>query len=126
MFGFTGDGSGKRYWFLDDVSVVDIIAPSIELLENPSFDNSTTALTGWTQYCTSTCSGGSINGGQVVSGTNCSTNNCYMDHCYGGGIIDFLSQTFTTTIGHVYTISFWIIDFGSGANGATKAYVDIY
>jgi hypothetical protein len=126
MFGFMGDGSGQRIWFLDDVSVVDIIAPSNQLLQNPSFDNSTTALTGWTQYCTSTCTGGSSTGGQVATGVNCTSTNCYMDHCYGGSNIDFLSQSFSTTIGHVYTISFWIIDFGSGPNGATRAYFDNY
>jgi hypothetical protein len=55
MFGFTTDpgGGANRYWFLDDVSVVDIATSAIQLLENPSFDNSTSALTDWTQYCTS-------------------------------------------------------------------------
>jgi len=126
MFGFVGDGSGLRYWFLDNVSIVDVTAPSIQLLQNPSFENSTTTLTGWTQYCTSTCLFGSINAGQVTTGLNCMSNNCYVDHCYGGSAIDFLSQTFSANIGHVYTISFWIIDYGIGLNGATKAYVDIY
>ncbi len=126
MFGFMGDGSGQRIWFLDDVSVVDVIAPSMQLLQNPSFDNSTTSLTGWTQYCTDTCTGGSSTGGQVATGANCTSTNCYMDHCYGGPEIDFLSQSFVTTSGHVYTISFWIIDFGSGGNAQTKAYADIY
>ena len=126
MFGFTADGSGKRMWFLDDVSIVDIVAPTVQLLQNPSFDNSTTALTGWTQYCTSTCPSGSANGGQVATGINCTSTNCYMDRCYGGGAFDLLSQTFPTIIGHNYSISFDILDFGSGANGGTKAYVDMY
>jgi hypothetical protein len=126
MFGFMGDGSGQRIWYLDDVSVVDVIAPSIQLLRNPNFDNSTTALTGWTQYCTSTCTGATSTGGQVTTGGNCLSTNCYMDYCHGGMDIDFLSQSFVTILGHVYTISFWIIDFGSGGSGATKAYADIY
>jgi hypothetical protein len=128
MFGFRGDaaGGGQRYWYLDDVSVVDVTAPGIQLLQNPSFENSTTALTGWNQWCTSTCPSGSTNAGQVASGSNCKSSNCYMDHCYGGGAIDFLSQTILATIGHVYTISFWIFDYGSGPNGATNAYVDVY
>jgi hypothetical protein len=51
-----------------------------------------------------------------------------MDHCYGGGpsIVDFLSQNSPSTIGHVYTFSFWIMTMGSGPNMQTKAYVDFY
>jgi hypothetical protein len=54
-----------------------------------------------------------------------------MDYCYGGGPpnpagVDFLSQTFPTTIGHVYTISFWIRGYGTGPNMATNAYADFY
>jgi hypothetical protein len=45
MFSFRGDAAGGRVWFLDDVSVVAVTAPGIELLRNPSFDNSTTTLT---------------------------------------------------------------------------------
>jgi hypothetical protein len=124
MFGFMCDPSGNNYWFLDDVSVVDVNAPSIELLQNHNFDNSTSTLTGWTQWCTSTCTSG--NAGQVTSDSNCTSTNCYIDRCYGSGAIDFLSQTFSTTPGNVYTISFWIKDFGSGSNVSSKAYVDIY
>ncbi len=130
MFGFVGDGAGNRIWFLDDVSVVDVTVPTIQLLQNPSFDNSTTALTGWTQYCTSTCTPPPVGAypGKVATGANCTSTNCYMDHCFGGPAIDFLSQTFPTTVTHVYNISFCIIDFGPNGtpNGATKAYVDIY
>jgi hypothetical protein len=125
MFGFTADGNRQNAWFLDDVSIVDVTTPSSQLLQNPSFDNSTTALTGWTQYCTSTCP--SVNdAGKVTFGPNCTSTNCYVDHCYGGPVIDFLSQTVSTTIGHVYTISFSITDFGSGPNGGSWAYVDFY
>jgi hypothetical protein len=121
-----GDASGTRLWFLDDVSIVDVAAPTIQLLQNPRFDNSTTALTGWNQFCTSTCIYGSSTAGQVATGANCTSTNCYMDYCHGGSAIDFLSQSFLTTIGDVYTISFWILDYGTGPNGATKAYVDFY
>jgi hypothetical protein len=121
MFGFVGDGAAGRYWYIDSVSVVDVTTPTIQLLQNPGFDNSTTALTDWTQYCTSTC--GSDAGEVVTSG--CVSGNCYMDHCHGGGEIDFLSQSFVTTIGHIYTISFWIIDSGTGPDGTTVAYVDL-
>jgi hypothetical protein len=49
-----------------------------------------------------------------------------VDYFYGNGLIDFLSQTFSATIGHVYTISFWITDYRTGPNGATKAYMSIF
>jgi hypothetical protein len=128
LFGFIEDpgGGAQRYWFLDDVSVVDVTNTSVQLLQNPSFDNSTTALTGWTQYCTSVCPVGQA--GRVITGSNCTSTNCYMDHCYGGGpnTVDFLSQTFPTTIGHVYTFSFWIMTMGSGPTMQTKGYVDFY
>jgi hypothetical protein len=125
MFGFTSDSSGLRRWLLDDVFVGAFIANSTELIQNGGFENSTTTLTGWTQYCTSTCPNGSVNAGQAYYDAN-TTNNYYMDHCYGVGAIDFLSQTFSTTIGQLYAISFWILDYGLGPNGATIAYVDIY
>jgi hypothetical protein len=126
MFGFMAEPNGQRVIFLDNVSIVDVIAPSIQLLQNPSFDNSSATLTGWTQYCTSSCTQTGAFGGKVASGSNCSSTNCYADYCYGTGI-DFLSQTFPTTIGHVYELSFWIIDWGiTGPNMATKLYIDIY
>ncbi len=124
MFGFTSDTYGIRSWYLDTVSVVDVSAPGTQLLQNPGFDNSTTALTGWIQYCGTTCGGGA---GKVTT-TGCQSMNCYVDGCnatISTTKIDFLSQTFPTTIGHIYTISFWIIDGGSGLNGLSKAYVDI-
>jgi len=125
MFGFTSDSSGQRAWFLDTVSVVAFIVNATELIQNPGFENSSTTLTDWTQYCTNTCLNGSATAGQVYSSAN-SSNNFYVDHCYGVGAIDFLSQTFPTTIGHLYRISFRILDYGSGPDGASNAYVDIY
>jgi hypothetical protein len=125
MFGLTRDSYGSYYWFLDTVSVVDVSAPGTQLLQNPGFDNSTTALTGWIQYCGTTCGGGA---GKVTT-TGCQSMNCYVDGCnatISTTKIDFLSQTFPTTIGHIYTISFWIVSSGSGANLFSKAYVDIY
>lgn len=127
VFAFKADGSGQRHWYLDDVSVVDTANTNIELLDNGNFDNSSTDLTGWTQWCTNTCpSPSSTNAGQATSSGNCYSNNCYVDHCYGGGALDYLGQTFAATVGNTYTISFRIIDFGTGPNGATKAYVNVY
>lgn len=125
-FAFLCDGSGQRYWYLDDVSVVDTANPSIELLQNPSFENSSSTLIGWIQSCTNTCPSPSLNGGKATSSGNCYSGSCYVDHCYGSGATDYLSQTFMATVGHIYTISFRIYDYGTGPNGATKAYVNVY
>ena len=43
-------------YYLDSVSVIDNSAPLIQLLTNPSFENSTITITGWIQSCESTCS----------------------------------------------------------------------
>lgn len=121
MFGFQNENNRK--YILDTLSVVDNSAPAVELLMNPSFENSTTA-TGWTQWCSSTC-GSTF--GVVVSGANCylSTGNCFSDNCYASLGIDFLGQSFPTTVGHTYKISFRLILDGSGTTSANRFYADI-
>jgi hypothetical protein len=123
MFGFQTDGFGSHNWYLDTVSVFDVIAPGTQLLQNPGFDNSTTAVIDWSQYCGSSCSSPG-----TITSTSCQSINCYVNQCSttsGSTPMDFLSQSFPTTIGHIYTISFWLIDTGSGFNGLSKVYVDI-
>ncbi len=104
IFGFSVTSTSYNY--LDDVSVFDNSAPSIQLLNNPSFENSTTNLIGWTTWCgnSTTCSTGFP--GQVLANiSSCHSGNCYYDHCRTG--YDYLSQSFPATIGDNYTISFW-------------------
>lgn len=122
MFGFQNENNRKYY--LDTVSIVDSSAPSIQLLKNPGFENSTTIATDWVQWCTSTCGGFS---GNVTFGTNCylSTGNCFVDNCYATSGIDFLGQSFPTIAGHRYSISFWLILGGGGTTAANKFYADI-
>jgi hypothetical protein len=116
MFGFKGYG-GMDYTFLDSVSVVDSNASSIQLLNNPDFEDSTSSLTDWETWCTSACGSGA---GQVTSGSNCSSGNCYADHCQAN--FDYLAQSFPATIGHTYTISFWLMQTGGPM---AAIYVDI-
>jgi hypothetical protein len=100
---------------LDDVSVVDVIAPTVQLLDNPSFDNSTANLTSsWGAWCATASICGSGTPGQLLanSGT-CHSNNCYVDHCHQPNF-DYLLQDFSATIGHIYTISFWYQHVGTG------------
>ncbi|CAF1044375.1 unnamed protein product [Adineta ricciae] len=115
-FGFTNGGADTNY--LDTVSVVNVNIPSIELIQNPDFENSTVALNGWTTWCTSGC--GSGNEGQV-STSSCHSGNCYKDHCQHP-IYDYLAQSFSATIGDTYTISFWLYQSGGGAG---KFYANI-
>ena len=114
-------GPAAETVYLDGVSVVSINQPSIELLINPSFEMSTSATTGWTMWCTSSCVG-SGDGGQI-STSSCrvaSGSNCYKSHCQTG--YDFLGQTWSATNGAIYRISFWYFKTGGGAG---KLYLDI-
>ncbi|CAF1150926.1 unnamed protein product [Adineta steineri] len=100
-FGFKGQ-TGSEYWYLDDVSLVDTNTFNSEMLVNGNFENGTT--NGWQLLCTSNCQSAA---GVIAYNTSCYTGLfCYTDGCKNG--FDFLQQAFNTTIGHVYTLSFWI------------------
>ena len=114
-FGFK-DSGGSDYTYLDDVSVVDINATSIELLDNPSFENSTSTPTGWVTWCTSAC----VSGAGQVATSGCFSTNCYKDHCQNN--FNYLAQSFSATIGRVYRISFRLYQTGGGN---TRIYVDV-
>ncbi len=109
VFAFANGGSD--YSYLDNVSVVDNNAPSIQLLNNPGFENSTSNLTGWTAWCATTGNCGAGNTGQVLTNSTCYSGNCYMDHCHNN--YDFLAQSFLATMGDTYTISFWLKQTGT-------------
>jgi hypothetical protein len=111
VFAFYNGGSD--YTYLDDVSVVDNSAPSIQLLVNPSFENSTSNLTGWTAWCATAAVCGTGFPGQVLANGSCHSGNCYIDHCHNN--YDYLVQSFPATIGHIYTISFWLQQIGTTA-----------
>jgi hypothetical protein len=90
------------------VSVTRISAPSIQLLQNPNFENSTTMLNGWVVWCNWTCTAGA--GAQATWGTNCylSAGNCFLADCpdTGSGAVVFLGQSFSAIVGATYMISF--------------------
>jgi hypothetical protein len=109
VFGFSTGGSA--YIYLDNVSVVDNNASSIQLLNNPSFENSASNLTGWTTWCASSCNTGYA--GKVLANSSCHSGNCYIDHCHTPDY-DYLVQSFPAAIGHIYTISFWLQLVGTG------------
>lgn len=108
------NGPADETAYLDDVSVVDMAAPSIQLLDNPSFENSSSTITGWSLWCTTSCTNSGDGGKITTSGCHSgSGSNCFSDHCNGGN--NFLGQTFATTAGNIYSISFWLYKNGGGA-----------
>ena len=112
---FTVHGGGaSETTYLDNVSVVDRSVPSTEVLHNPSFENSTSIPTSWSSWCSSSCTK-SGDGYEIVnSGCEPSSGSyCIRNHCKDG--YDFLGQSFSTIIGHVYKISFWVFKDGGNA-----------
>ncbi|CAF2847340.1 unnamed protein product [Rotaria sp. Silwood2] len=122
IFGFKA--AINRTWLMDEVSVVDNAAPSVQLLNNANFEDSNTSISGWTQWCSSHCHYGTS--GQLISGTDCysGVGNCFSDSCLGPGI-DFLGQYFTSTPGSTYTISFQMLLTGTDGYYYTTFYADI-
>ena len=110
------------YVVIDDVSVVDVAFPSIQLLRNPSFENSSSSPVGWSQWCANQCSGSSYG---TIENDGCRTNRCYISQCIGG--VEYLVQAFSATIGRIYTISFWTqrVRFSSTSNSAVALYAGI-
>ena len=118
---FAVDGYTTVYIAVDDVSIVDTANPSVQLLENPSFENSTSVATGWNIWCSETC----VNGGAgTIITSGCRTSNCYRSYCAGGGK-DYLLQSFSTIISHIYTISFWTQRVRFGATTTVYLYVGV-
>ncbi|CAF1018228.1 unnamed protein product [Rotaria sp. Silwood1] len=122
IFGFKA--AINRTWLIDEVSIVDNAAPSVQLLNNPSFESSSTSLSDWTQWCSSHCHYGTS--GKLISGTDCysGVGNCFSDSCLGPDI-DFLGQYFPTTPGSTYTISFQALLTGTDGYYYTTFYADI-
>ncbi|CAF4559870.1 unnamed protein product [Rotaria socialis] len=119
-FGMETDN--HRYFFLDDVSVVDVTATATQLLDNPGFENSTTTATGWTLQAAGCCNANAV---QIIttgchSGTNCVQYQCGPEVTYS-----FFGQDFAATIGHTYSISFYLKATGTGGQ-PTFCAVNVY
>ena len=107
-FGFETDN--KRTFWLDGVSVVDTTTPGVQLLVNPSFENSTSDLTGWTvqQGCCNSAAA-QINHTSCINGSNCLQYLCGPENTFS-----FIGQNFTTVLGHNYNISYYLKTSVSG------------
>lgn len=121
MFGLKSDTNDKFY--LDEVSVVDFNAPGTELLMNPSFEDSTSSITDWSVWCDSGCSSEPV---QIATNSNCYVDpgNCIESRCDDVNV-ETLVQTFTTTPGEIYTISFQLRQSVSSGLGGNEFYLDI-
>lgn len=111
------------YILLDEVSVVDINDTSVQLLNNPSFDNSAaTPPVGWAMWCQNACTSGL--GNLTTGATLCITGNCYRSQCVAT-IGDYIGQSFPTVVGRVYSISFWHRRVRLGGGSTATLYVGI-
>ncbi len=123
ILSFAVSASGVTYIYLDDVSVVDTASSSVQLLTNPGFENSSTALIGWGVWCSSNCG----TGGAIYTGGNChgGSGSCYKDQCSLTSS-DYLIQPFPAVVNRTYNISFWYYRLKSGgAPTQTYFYVGI-
>lgn len=106
------------YFGIDDISIRDTTASGVELLSNGGFENG--SFSSWI-HCVqagslaigsvqSTASGISYNGYPFVANSG---NYYYL----GGATVnaEYLSQTFSSIIGHTYTFSFVYVYYGSGS-----------
>lgn len=114
----------NRSWILDNVSMIDNTMPSVELLSNPDFEDSTTSIPGWVRWCSSFCSYGTS--GVLLSGADCylGSGNCFTSACLGTNM-EFLGQTFSTTPGSIYTLSLELTVTGTDGYYYTLFTVDI-
>src|SRR5665213_3104238 len=113
-FQFRQDPS---YYNLDNVSITPL-GSGTALAVNGTFEGSTTDMggqlvpNGWTFIGQA----GLTAGGTVASGCGVSASACWHDGSVGG--VDGLFQSFATTIGSQYTISFFLANLGAGTNEA--------
>ena len=119
---FRFDAGLDDEYFLDDVSVTNVNTPGTQLLTNPNFESSSSTIVGWSVGCSSGCS----NQADITSGSNCYlSSRCVIAQCDNSN--ETVSQSFATTIGNIYTVSFRLRLDASGPSAPTnRFYVDIY
>lgn len=91
--------AGAGVFYIDNVSVYDVDT-STEKIINGGFE--TGSLSGWTVSCLSSCTGSAS---LIQLGTGYQGTYCYVNYCLTNLI--HLSQTISTTVGHVYTVSYY-------------------
>jgi fibronectin-binding autotransporter adhesin len=102
------------WWSLDDVSVTN--SANTQLIANGGFENGSYGNQATPNDWTLIGQAGLYAGGQVSSGCAHSGNYCYSDGAVGG--VDGLYQSFATTVGATYTLSFWLANDGGSTASA--------
>lgn len=90
-------------------------------LVNGNFE--TGSAIGWELYsCASACTAA------VITSSRCfnSTGSCYNNDCVPSTNIQFLEQSFNTTVGVMYTVTFELLKGGSGLGSGTVLDVNIF
>ena len=119
---FRFDAGNSDKYYLDDVSVANVNTLGIQLLMNPSFENSPTHIVDWTVACSSGCLGQA----NLESGSACYlSSSCLLAQCYGYN--ETVSQSFGSTIGNIYSVSFRLrLDASGPSAPLNRFYIDIY
>ena len=113
---------------LDVVSIRSITAPTVELIANNDFETGT--LSSWT-YCNPQSA---VSAGEVIKNSDNFLCMSYIyqaksgTHFYYDGAVgnaDYLIQTFPTTVGTTYTISYWLYNQGSGSASSADVIISI-
>jgi hypothetical protein len=104
--------STAAYWFLGNISIIDVNA-NAQLIKNGDFE--TGDLTDW-NYCNPDPTSYSSNVGQ--NGSSTPQSGQYLYFGAPNQYSDFPSQTVPTTIGSLYTLSFWLGYSGQSLNNA--------
>ncbi|CAF3267648.1 unnamed protein product [Rotaria socialis] len=117
------------FFLLDDVSVVNINAPSVQLIVNGAFETGSLS-SPWMYY---NPYGASVPGFILSNSVNLTWDGIpFLAHsgsyCYCDGAVtyaDYLSQTFPTKVGDTYNISYWLYNRGSGSASCADVLLSI-
>jgi fibronectin-binding autotransporter adhesin len=102
------------FWRLDDVSITN--STNTQLIANGGFENGFYGNQNTPNSWTLIGQAGLDAGGEVSSGCAHSGTYCYNDGAVGG--VDGLYQSFATTVGATYTLSFWLANDGGSIASA--------
>lgn len=114
------------FFAIDDISITSLAAPSIQLITNGGFE--TGSLAPWS-YCNqnnAANTGGVQTFNYIYSGFtyNPNTGSYYY---VGGDIVssDYISQTFSTVAGQVYSVSLWVLVASGGPSTSAALFLGV-
>ena len=114
---------------LDDVSVVNVNAPSVQLIANGDFETGSSSPE-WLY-----CDPNNLAGTAYILPNSANLNwggAAFQAHsgsyCYLAGAVsfpDYLSQTFLTKISDTYNVSYWLFNRGTGTASSVDVWLSI-